>query len=119
MIRITSLEQLKQWNSHPTEEKPIVLEWFLDWFFEELLDMGKTEEAIEARNVMIEFSMLCEGMSREEATSRVDSNFDHYAGHSVTRWEPKWRALLKVICSGEKRALAPSTGIHPDDLKGE
>jgi hypothetical protein len=31
--RITSLEKLKQWNDSPTEEKPIVLEWFMDWFF--------------------------------------------------------------------------------------
>lgn len=94
---ITTLDQLKDWNKNPTVEKPIVLEWFLDWFFEELLDKGKENEAIEARNVMIEFTEKCENMTKTEAIERVDRNFDYYSGYSITRWVPQWDKLKKRI----------------------
>lgn len=68
-IRITSLEQLKEWNeryrredntlSRETDETkyPIVLEWFLDWFFFwALLDK---ELAIDAFNSYVSFSYIC------------------------------------------------------------
>lgn len=91
--RITSLDELKAWNVNPTIEKPVVLEWFMDWFFEELLGKGDTEIALEARNVLIEFVMICEGLTDSEATERVDKNFDYYSKYSVARWEQMWKSL--------------------------
>ncbi len=46
MIRIQNLDDLKKWNSNPTEEKPIVLEWFMDWFFEELIFKIKLQKQL-------------------------------------------------------------------------
>ena len=90
--RITSLDELKDWNVNPSG-KPIVLEWFMDWFFEELLCKGDTETALEARDVLIEFTVICEGLTKNEATERVDGNFDYYSRYSITMWEPMWRKM--------------------------
>jgi len=83
-IRIKSLEELKAWNENPTTEAPIVLEWFMDWFFDELLEKSKREEAMYAREALIEFTVICEKMTREAATKRVDSNFNYYSGRGYT-----------------------------------
>ncbi len=96
-IKIESLSELKQWNKNPTKEKPIVLEWLMDWFFEELLDRSEIEKAIEAREVLIEFTMICEKMDRKNAIERVDTNFDYYSGRAITRWRPEWLELKKQI----------------------
>ena len=92
-LRIRGFLALKRWNKNPTKEKPILLEWFLDWFFEELLDKGNTEKAIEARETLIEFAIICEGITKEKAIERIDTNFDYYSGYSITRWKPEWLAL--------------------------
>ena len=92
-MQITSLDQLKAWNKNPTKKAPVVLEWFMDWFFEELLDKEKTSEAVEARIVMIEFTRICEKMSWREAADRVDGNFDYWADRASLAWASKWRAL--------------------------
>lgn len=96
-FRIRGLMALKRWNNNPTEEKPVVQEWFLDWFFEELLDKGRNEKAIEAREVMIEFTVICEKLTKEQAIERVDTNFDYYSDRAITRWRPEWLALKKQI----------------------
>jgi len=94
---IRSLNALKRWNKNPTEKAPIVLEWFLEWFFEKLLDKDKIKEAIEARETLIEFTMICEKIAKEEATQRVDGNFFYFSGYSTTRWRPKWIALEEQL----------------------
>lgn len=96
-MKITSLDELKAWNKNPTEEKPIMLEWFLDWFFEELISKDDTVAAAEAYNAYVEFAILCEDLTSEEAIERVENNLTHYAGHSITVWLPKWQKLQAMI----------------------
>ena len=96
-MKITSLQQLKDWNANPTKEAPYVMEWFYDWFFEELIVPGKTEEAIEARDVCIEFTMICEKMTKEDATMRVDGNLGYYNGYGAVRWGANFKKIFPHI----------------------
>ena len=96
-FRIIGLMALKRWNKNPTDEKPILQEWFLDWFFYKLLDKNRTEKAIEAREALIDFTMICEKLNKEKAIERVDTNFDYHSGRSITRWRPAWLELKKHI----------------------
>ncbi len=89
MIKIKSLQELKNWNNKPTEEKPVLMEWFLDWFFEELLEKDDFEKAKEAREEFIKFTEICEDMNKTEAINRVDGNLQYYSGYSITKWQPK------------------------------
>lgn len=86
-MKITSLEQLKEWNDkyalgmtfqkETNEDKwPILLEWFLDWFFEEaLLDIEIAREAFrEYRN----FTYICTDLSQEAALGRCLSNLNFW-----------------------------------------
>jgi len=95
-MKITSLQQLKDWNRNPTAEAPTVLEWFLDWFFEELVMKNRVGEAKDARQTMIEFTMKCEKMNEQEAIQRVDSNFLHYADYGFTTWRPAFYRIFEV-----------------------
>ena len=94
---INSLSQLKAWNMNPTKNFPIVLDWFLDWFFEELLMKNKTEEALDARETMIEFCMKCEFFDRLQAIDRTDSNFRAHAVRGHTTWFPKWQDFQNIL----------------------
>ena len=86
--RITTFERLKEWNENPTEELPIVYEWFLDWFFEQLVE-GNIDLVREANEVHIKFCMICNNFNRSQAIERVNTNMNYYAGYSQ-----KWRELL-------------------------
>ena len=97
MIRIQNLDDLKKWISNPTEEKPIVLEWFMDWFFEELIFKNKITEAVEAYNVMIEFTQICEKMNYEDAVQRNLTNLNYWVGYGSTRWYKNYQKFLKQI----------------------
>jgi len=89
MAKIISLEELKSWNLNPTEENPIVLEWFMDWFFEYCLMKNKHKLSLDAYNTMIEFTRICEKMSFIESKYRVNGNFNYYSGYS-SKWGEKW-----------------------------
>jgi len=97
MLYINSIDDLEEWIKNPTEEKPVVLEWFLDWFFMDLLSRGRIGEAMLARNTMIEFTMICEDMTSKNATDRIDNNLDQYSGHSITKWAPAFQGLRRTI----------------------
>lgn len=86
-MKITSLKQLKEWNSkykygsayvyEPDVSKhPILLEWFMDWFFEEaLLDMKVAKEAFEE---FVIFTIICESMTKEAALDRCLHNLNYW-----------------------------------------
>lgn len=86
-MKITSLQQLKDWNNqyavgstfrkeHDEAKFPILLEWFLDWFFEEaLLDIEIAREAFrEYRN----FTYICTDLSQEATLGRCLSNLNYW-----------------------------------------
>lgn len=86
-MKITSLEQLKDWNNQyilgmtlrrePDESNwPILLEWFLDWFFEEAL--LNIETAREAFNEYVDFTYICTDLSQEAALGRCLSNLNFW-----------------------------------------
>lgn len=88
--RIRSLQELKEWNENPTEEIPILYEWFLVWFFDEVLMKNKKKLAMEAHEEHIKFGMICNKFTREQSIERVNSNLGYYAGYSA-----KWAEKLK------------------------
>lgn len=81
-VRINNLADLKKWNENPTKELPIVYEWFLDWFFDEVLMNDKKELAKDAHETHIRFIMICNNFSREQAVERADVNVGYYSGYS-------------------------------------
>lgn len=95
MLRINSLDALKKWNDNPTEEKPIVLDWFLNWFFEDLLMKDKYTEALEATEVLVKFTEICESLNTEEAVNICLSNFKYYSGYGLTKWGENFSKFRK------------------------
>lgn len=87
-MRITNLKQLKGWNQNPTEELPILYEWFLDWFFKDVLMKDKFELAKDAHEEHIKFAMICNKFTRQQAIERVNGNVGYYAGYS-SEWYAK------------------------------
>ena len=57
-IVITSLEQLKDWNSNPTIEKPIVMDWWLDWIIDEC--PKEFLNFLDAMEIYYKFTEICE-----------------------------------------------------------
>lgn len=86
--RIKSLKELKEWNANPTKELPIVYDWFMDWFFKDVLMKDKFKLAKDAHETHIEFCMICNNFTREQAIERVNRNIDYYSRYSV-EWENK------------------------------
>jgi hypothetical protein len=86
--RIKSLKELKEWNANPTKELPIVYDWFMDWFFKDVLMKDKFKLAKDAHETHIEFCMICNNFTREQAIERVNRNMDYYSRYSV-EWENK------------------------------
>ena len=86
-MKITSLSELKNWNSQykygstythepDTSKHPILLEWFMDWFFEEaLLDIKIAKEAFEE---FVIFTMICECMAKDTALGRCLYNLNYW-----------------------------------------
>lgn len=95
-LRIKSLKELKNWNKNPTKEPPVVYEWFLDWFFKDVLMKDKIELAKDAHETHILFCMICEGLTREEANKRVNSNIGYYSGYS-SEWGRKLNKYFPEI----------------------
>lgn len=97
LVRIKSLSGLKKWNKSPTEEKPIVMDWFYDWFFEKVLMKDNFEKAKDAFYTMVEFTEKCEKMSHKDSLDRVKSNLVYYSGYGWSTWRPKYIEFLKFI----------------------
>ncbi len=86
-MKITSLQQLKDWNNqyavgstfrkeHDEAKFPILLEWFLDWFFEEaLLDIKVAGEAF---NEYVNFAYICTELSPEASLGRCLHNLNYW-----------------------------------------
>src|ERR1035437_5584746 len=88
--RIESLKELKRWIQNPTRSKPIVFDWFINWFFDELLMYNRIDVARDAYQTMIEFTIICEQLTREQAIERMNDNIGYYSGYSV-HWNKKLR----------------------------
>ena len=95
-FRIKSFEELKNWNNNPTIELPIVYEWFMGWFFKDVLMKDNIDLAKEAHEAHIHFCMICERFTREDAIERVNRNIGYYAGYSAN-WADKLAAYFPEI----------------------
>lgn len=82
-IKITSLYQLKKWNKNPTKKLPIILDWFMPYFFEKLLTKEKFELAKDAFDTMVRTTEICEKFTTEEAHRRTFFNLCYYCGYSA------------------------------------
>lgn len=87
-MKITSLEQLKKWNRDFTDEKPILLEWFLDWFFDDCLKNYNYKFCSEAYDEFLVFTQICEGIGRKHAIERVNSNLIYWYRRASKPIEP-------------------------------
>lgn len=84
-LRIKTIKELESWNNENLfksikirdNEKPIVLEWFLDWFFDEALikDLKLAKRGFDA---LVEFTVICESLDRDLAVGRVLSNLNYW-----------------------------------------
>lgn len=85
--RIRSLQELKDWNlqyavgstyrkEHNESKYPILLEWFLDWFFEEaLLDIHTAGDAFKEYVI---FAFICTDLDFDCALGRCLSNLNYW-----------------------------------------
>jgi hypothetical protein len=99
-MRIRSLEQLRNWieaNDWPERKllvgakypnPPILMEWWLDWFFE-----APRKEAIESIDLVVRFTMICEGMPLDKARNRTISNLAYWQDRASY---PKRRILVRI-----------------------
>ena len=76
MIKIVNLKQLKEWNNNPTKEKPIVMEWFLDWIIDEC--PKKYADFKDAYDTYVRFTIFCENKSLTEAVELTNSNLKYW-----------------------------------------
>lgn len=96
---IKSLEKLKEFNKTyegisglPDYRQPILLEWFLDWFFDEALKDKKL--AVEAVKELITFTKICEGMDDIRAYHRSIANLNYW--YTRASKERTYRSFTKV-----------------------
>lgn len=94
-ITIKSLPQLKRWNKNPTKEPPIVLDWFLDFFFEKLLANHNYGLAKDAYDTIIQSTKLFENLTEDEAKTRMFNNLNYYAGYSA-RWGASLAEFFRI-----------------------
>jgi len=95
-IRITSLEQLQDWCRNPNSKNPIVLEWILDYFLDDLnKPVGFFEKRFKQRQQYIRtlfwwvrFTMMCEDLSLEDAVERCFIELDHWTIRANKSVEP-------------------------------
>jgi len=76
MIIIKSLTELKEWNSNPTSEKPIVMDWFNDWIIDECPE--DFMEFIDAIETYIFFTEKVENLSRSDSIVRTVDNLRYW-----------------------------------------
>lgn len=86
-MRIQSIQQLKDWNNryvtghiltkeYDESKWPILLEWFLDWFFEEaLMNLDKAKDAF---NEYLKFTYICTKLELDKALERCIHNLDYW-----------------------------------------
>lgn len=68
------------------------MEWFFEWFFEELLMNDEFKKAKDAYETMIEFTEKCENMTNENSIKRNYGNFTYYSGYGG-----HWVNKLKIF----------------------
>jgi len=88
MIKITKLKDLKEWNLNPTEEIPVVWEWYADWIFDKCLAKEDFDKFQDAFNTMVDFTMICEKLNKKDSISRVENNIKYWYGRASKNSHP-------------------------------
>jgi len=96
MKKITCMYDLNDWILHPTKEKPNVMEWFLNWFFEQLIMKDRVERAKKALGTIIIFTIKCEKVSQVEATDIVMQTLKKFALVKNPEWARKLHEQLGI-----------------------
>jgi hypothetical protein len=95
--KIKSLQELKEWNEANSKgivgPLPVVLEWFMDWFFDDLLIHDKLAEAKEAYQIIIDFGVICNVVTEQQAKSDVDSNLRYWNKRTGKDCEDKLKEI--------------------------
>lgn len=85
--RITDLSQLENFVSNyrtgcmlvketDTKKHPILLEWFLDWFFDEALN--DLELARKSFNLFVDFTYICTELDQDTSIGRCLGNLNYW-----------------------------------------
>ena len=77
-IVIESLDKLKEWNKYPTKEKPIVMDWIMDWFFTDILIRKDFDLFFDVYETYFTFTVIVEKMGKEEALSLINKNLQYW-----------------------------------------
>lgn len=97
MIEITSVEQLHKWNQNPTSENPVLLEWLLNWIFDDCLRIRDFNLYKEAYMEFVKFTQIREKMSKPEAILRVNNNLDYWRRRASKNEEPFKKYTNKIL----------------------
>lgn len=98
--RITSLVGLTLWNARPTLQKPIVIDWFSDYFVA-LLNDEDFDTAILAYNAFIDFYRVCDGHPEHFAAQQAANICDRW-GKAGTE-----KTFYRMLGLRYLRGLAP------------
>jgi hypothetical protein len=90
------MNELNDWILHPTKEKPNVMEWFLNWFFKQLIMKNQVERAKKALGTIIIFTIKCEKVSPEEAVDIVMQTLKKFAIVKDPEWARKMYEQLGI-----------------------
>jgi len=90
------MNELNDWIRHPTKEKPNVMEWFLNWFFKQLIMKDRTEKAKKAIGTIIIFTIICEKVSQVEASDIVIQTLKKFAVIKNPEWARKMHEQLGI-----------------------
>lgn len=95
MINITSLEQLKEWSIDDSEA--VVMDWYLDWIFDEVLKRKQYSEFEEAFDAMVQFTIYYEDFKRIDAFIRTLSNLKYWEDRASKDSNPFRKYVNKII----------------------
>lgn len=87
-MKITSLEELKNWNHNPTEEIPVVMEWYMDWIFDEVLEKVDFYLFVDAFDTFVEFTAKAEKITLNKAKKKVIENLCYWGDRANKESEP-------------------------------
>ncbi len=92
---ITSLKELKAWS--PGDEKPVVMDWYLDYVFDVVLKKKKYSLFEEYFDAMVEFSQYCEGHTIEQSFLLTLKNLKYWQGRASKSDKPFKKYINKVV----------------------
>ena len=95
MNYIKSLEELQDWTVGDGEA--VVMDWYLDWIFDEVLTKKNYSKFEEAFDAMVQFTERYEKLKRIDAAVMTIQNLKYWEDRANKNWRPFRKYLNKII----------------------